>query len=55
MNKDETPWSMDIYFNMFQKNKKILKNKIKTRIVYPPLNSQKYKQFKKIISLKLLL
>ena len=50
MNKDETPWSMDIYFNGVKKIKKILeKNKIKTRIVYPPLNSQKiYKQFKNL-------
>ena len=46
--KDETPWSVDIYSNKINKIKKILiKNKIYTRDVYPPLNSQKiYKNFK---------
>ena len=50
MNKDETPWSIDIYFDGVKKIKKILeKNNIKTRYVYPPLNSQKiYKQFKNL-------
>ena len=47
-NKDETPWSVDIYSDKIKKIKKILiKNKIHTREVYPPLNSQKiYKNFK---------
>jgi len=46
--KNETPWSVDIYFNNVSKIKKILeKKKIFTRYVYPPLNSQKiYKKFK---------
>ena len=46
--KNETPWSMDIYLDGVRKIKKILeKNKILTRYVYPPLNSQKiYKEFK---------
>lgn len=46
--KDETPWSVDIYSNKINKIKKILiKNRIYTRDVYPPLNSQKiYKNFK---------
>ena len=46
--KDETPWSVDIYSNKINKIKKILiKNRIYTRNVYPPLNSQKiYKNFK---------
>jgi perosamine synthetase len=50
MKKNETPWSMDIYFNGVKKIKKILeKNKILTRYVYPPLNSQKiYKEFKNL-------
>ena len=48
--KDETPWSVDIYLNDVRKLKKILeKNKILTRYVYPPLNSQKiYKKFKNL-------
>ena len=38
----ETPWSVDIYSKNIDKIKKILKmNKIYTRDVYPPLNSQK--------------
>ena len=47
INKNETPWSVDIYLKDVHKLKKILKkNKILTRYVYPPLNSQKiYKQF----------
>ena len=46
--KYETPWSVDIYSNKINKIKKILiKNKIYTRDVYPPLNSQKiYKSYK---------
>ena len=46
--KKETPWSVDIYSNKINKIKKILKkNKIFTRDVYPPLNSQKiYKNYK---------
>jgi dTDP-4-amino-4,6-dideoxygalactose transaminase len=46
--KNETPWSVDIYLKDVSKLKKILKkNKILTRYVYPPLNSQKiYKNFK---------
>ena len=46
--KNETPWSVDIYFNNVSKIKKFLeKKKIFTRYVYPPLNSQKiYKRFK---------
>ena len=40
--KNETPWSVDIYLKDVKKLKKILeKNKIFTRYVYPPLNSQK--------------
>jgi len=40
--KNETPWSVDIYLKDVSKLKKILKkNKILTRHVYPPLNSQK--------------
>ncbi len=48
--KQETPWSVDIYFQNVKKVKKILeKNKIFTRLVYPPLNSQKiYKKFKNL-------
>ena len=39
---NETPWSVDIYSKYILKIKKILnKNKIYTRDVYPPLNSQK--------------
>ena len=47
INKNETPWSVDIYLKDVRKLKKILeKNKILTRYVYPPLNSQKiYKRF----------
>ena len=47
INKNETPWSVDIYLKDVRKLKKILeKNKILTRYVYPPLNSQKiYKKF----------
>ena len=50
MKKNETPWSMDIYFDSVKKIKKILeKNNIITRYVYPPLNSQKiYKEFKNL-------
>ena len=45
---NETPWSVDIYLNDVKKLKKILeKNKIYTRYVYPPLNSQKiYENYK---------
>jgi len=45
--KNETPWSVDIYLNDVKKLKKILeKDKIYTRYVYPPLNSQKiYKRY----------
>ena len=40
-NKNETPWSFDLYSNNKSKIKKLLnKNKIRTRDVYPPLNSQ---------------
>ena len=48
--KDETPWSVDIYFNNVNRLKKILeKKKIYTRYVYPPLNSQKiYKHIKNL-------
>ena len=48
--KNETPWSVDIYLKDVSKLKKILKkNKILTRYVYPPLNSQKiYKNFKNL-------
>lgn len=48
--KNETPWSVDIYLKDVSKLKKILKkNKILTRHVYPPLNSQKiYKNFKNL-------
>ena len=48
--KNETPWSVDIYLKNVSKLKKILeKNKILTRYVYPPLNSQKiYKNFKNL-------
>ena len=48
--KNETPWSVDIYLDGVRKIKKILeKNKILTRYVYPPLNSQKiYKEFKNL-------
>jgi len=48
--KNETPWSVDIYLKDVSKLKKILKkNKILTRFVYPPLNSQKiYKNFKNL-------
>ena len=48
--KNETPWSVDIYIDGVRKIKKILeKNKILTRYVYPPLNSQKiYKEFKNL-------
>ena len=47
ISKNETPWSVDIYLKDVRKLKKILeKNKILTRYVYPPLNSQKiYKKF----------
>ena len=47
---NETPWSVDIYLKDVSKLKKILKkNKILTRYVYPPLNSQKiYKNFKNL-------
>ena len=46
--KNETPWSFDIYIKNRNKIKKILKQKnILTRNVYPPINSQKiYKSFK---------
>ena len=46
--KNETPWSVDIYLNEVKRVKNLLKkNKIFTRHVYPPLNSQKiYKKFK---------
>ena len=48
ISKKETPWSVDIYSNKINKIKKILKkNKIFTRDVYPPLNSQKiYRNYK---------
>ena len=48
--KNETPWSVDIYLKDVKKLKKILeKNKIFTRYVYPPLNSQKiYRHFKNL-------
>ncbi len=48
IDKGETPWSVDIYLNDVKKLKKLLeKNKIFTRFVYPPLNSQKiYKNYK---------
>ncbi len=50
MKQNETPWSMDVYFKGVKKIKKILEqNKIYTRYVYPPLNSQKiYKHFKNL-------
>ncbi len=50
INKNETPWSVDIYFNNVNRLKKILeKKKIYTRYVYPPLNSQKiYKHIKNL-------
>ena len=46
--KDETPWSFDLYTIKSKKIKKLLiKKKILTRDVYPPLNSQKiYKHIK---------
>ena len=46
--KNETPWSVDIYLDDVIKLKKVLeKSKIYTRYVYPPLNSQKiYKSYK---------
>ncbi len=46
--KNETPWSFDLYSSKKNQIKKILKrNKILTRDVYPPLNSQKiYKYIK---------
>ncbi|MDA1284535.1 MAG: aminotransferase class V-fold PLP-dependent enzyme [Proteobacteria bacterium] len=41
-NKDETPWSFDLYSPFKSKIKKILsKNNIVTRDVYPPINNQK--------------
>ena len=48
--KNETPWSVDIYLNEVKRIKNLLKkNKIFTRYVYPPLNSQKiYKKFKNL-------
>jgi len=50
INKNETPWSFDVYLNGREKVKKILKKQnIITRYVYPALNSQKiYKNFKKL-------
>ena len=50
LEKNETPWSVDIYLKDVNKLKKILqKNKILTRYVYPPLNSQKiYNNFKNL-------
>ena len=49
-NKDETPWSFDLYSAKKNKIKKYLKKyKIFTRDVYPPLNSQKiYKHIKNL-------
>ena len=50
-NKDETPWSFDLYSKNKKKIKKYLKkHKILTRYVYPPLNSQKI--YKHITNLK---
>ena len=48
--KEETPWSFDLYSKNKNKIKKYLKkNKILTRDVYPPLNSQKiYKHIKNL-------
>ena len=48
--ESETPWSVDIYFKNIKKVKKLLENKnIYTRLVYPPLNSQKiYNNFKNL-------
>ena len=48
ISKYETPWSVDIYLKNVKRLKQILyKNKILTRFVYPPLNSQKiYKNIK---------
>lgn len=48
--KNETPWSVDIYFDGVKNIKKILKkHNIFTRYVYPPLNSQNiYKKFKNL-------
>lgn len=50
MKQNETPWSVDIYLKKKNKISSILKkNKILTRPVYPPLNSQKiYKNFKNL-------
>jgi len=47
-NKNETPWSFDLYSKKTKKIKKLLmKNNIMSRDVYPPLNSQKiYKHIK---------
>ena len=48
VSSNETPWSVDIYLNDPKKlKKKLEKIKIHTRLVYPPLNSQKiYKKIK---------
>jgi perosamine synthetase len=41
-NKEETNWSVDIYLkNSIQLKKKLKKNKILTRFVYPPIGFQK--------------
>jgi len=47
---NETPWSVDIYINNVKKIKhKLKKHNISTRLVYPPLNSQKiYRKFKNL-------
>ena len=48
MKKNETPWSVDIYLHGVKNlKKKLEKHKIYTRVVYPPLNTQKiYSKFK---------
>ena len=48
MKKNETPWSVDIYLKGVKNlKKKLEKYKIYTRVVYPPLNTQKiYSKFK---------
>lgn len=47
---NETPWSVDVYIDNIKKVKNALEQKnIRTRYVYPPLNSQKiYKNIKNL-------
>ena len=53
---NETPWSVDIYINNVKKIKhKLKKHNISTRLVYPPLNSQKFIENLKIYQYQIFL